>query len=129
MASFEYSFRSYYRKECGLSGRCKDQKALAPLKTCAKDISGHLNGCKNTTSEGVDAEWKLCLLRVAFVEEGDSFTICPSHRDKLGLGWRPTKACKYPMHDRKQKPTKGVTRHMSQAIYSKYNILCETGQG
>ena len=130
MASFECSFRTYSKKECGLSGRYKDQKALAPLKTCAKDISGHLNGCYKTTSEGVDVEWKLCLLRVGlFVEEGDSFTICPRHRDEFGLGWRPSKACKYPIHDSKQKPTRGVTRRMSQEIYSKYNILCETGQG
>ena len=54
MASFECLFRTYSRKECGLSGRYKDQKALAPLKTREKDISGHLNGCYKTTSEGVD---------------------------------------------------------------------------
>ena len=42
---------------------------------------------------------KLCLLRVGlFGEEGDSFAIYPYQRDEFGLGWRPSKACKYPSY-------------------------------
>ena len=88
MAPFKCSFRSYSKKECGLSGPYKDQEALILLKTCTKDISGHLNGCYKTTSKGVEVEWKLCLLRVGlFGEEGDYFTIYPHQRRKnSGLG-------------------------------------------
>ena len=98
-APFKRSFRSYSKKECGLSGPYKDQEVLISLKTCTKDISGHLNGCYKTTSEGVKVEWKLCLLRVGlFGEVGDSFAIHPHQRDEFGLGWRPSKACKYPSY-------------------------------
>ena len=90
-APFKCSFRSYSKKECGLSGPYKDQEVLISLKTCTKDISGHLNGCYKTTSEGVKVEWELCL-------PGDSFAIYPHQRDEFGLGWRPSKACKYPIY-------------------------------
>ena len=44
-----------------------------------------------------------------FDETGDSLTICPLHRDEFGLGWRPSKAYKHPLHGSKQKPVRGVT--------------------
>ena len=36
LAPFKCSFRSYSRKECGLSGPYKDQEDLILLKTCTK---------------------------------------------------------------------------------------------
>lgn len=129
-ASFKCSFRCFSNKECDISKRYKHNTVLVPLKSCTKDVSAHLNGCYKTPSSEVEVEWKLCLFRVGlFDEEGDSFTICPLHRDEYGLGWRPSKVCKYPMHDNKQKPQRGVTKRMSQEIYGRYNILCEIGQG
>ena len=99
LAPLKCSFRSYSWKECSLTGPYKDQEALIPLKTCTKDISRHLNGCCKTTSKGVKVEWKLCLLRVGLLgEEGDSFAIYPHQRDEFGLGWRLSKACKYPSY-------------------------------
>jgi len=126
----ECSFKVYASKECGAPRRYTGQIAIVPLKTCTKDVSSHLKGCYKTTSEGVDFEWKLCLYRVGlFHDDGDYLTICPLHRDELGLAWRPSKACRYPLHDSKQKPTRGVTKRMSEEIYQKWNILCEIGQG
>ena len=130
MASFECSFRVHSKKACGVSGRYKDQTALLPLKTCSKDVLHHLKGCYKTTPAGVEVEWKLCLYRAGlFDEAGESLTICPLHRDEFGLGWRPSKVCKYPLHDSKQKPIRGVTLRMSLEIHRKYKILCEIGQG
>ena len=51
----------------------------------------------------------------------------PAKEMNSGLSGDRAKRAEYPMHDSKQKPTRGVTRRMSQEIYSKYNILCETG--
>ena len=86
IGSVKCSFRSYSKKECGLSGPYKDQEALIPLKTCTKDIAGHPNGCYKTTSKGVEVEWKLCFLRVGlFGEEGDSFAITPTKEMNSGL--------------------------------------------
>lgn len=130
MTSFECSFRGHSKKECGVSARYKHQTALLPLKTCKKGVFDHLNGCYKTTSAGVEVEWQLCLYRAGlFDEAGDFLTICPLHRDEFGLGWRPSKVCKYPLHDSKQKPVRGVTLRMSKEILSKYKILCEIGQG
>ena len=130
MASFQCSFREYSTKKCDVSTRCKNQTEIIPLKNCTKDVSAHLRGSYKTSAAGVEVEWKLCLFRVGlFDEEGDSFTICPLHRDEFGLGWRPSKVCKHPMHDSKQKPQRGVTKLMSEEILRKYNILCEIGQG
>lgn len=64
-----------------------------------------------------------------FDESADLLTICPLHRHEFGLGWRPSRVCKFPLHDCKQKPTRPVTRRMSQEIFDKWNILCEIGQG
>ena len=130
MISFEWSFRGHLKKESGVSVRYKHQTALLPLKTCSKDVYDHLNGCYKTTSAGVEVEWQLCLYRAGLFDEvGDSLTICPLHRDEFGLGWRPSKVCKHPLHDSKQKPVRGVTLRMSQEIQRKYKILCEIGQG
>ena len=130
MASFNCSFKGYSKKDCGVSARYKEHTTLVPLNTCTKDVSGHLSGCYKTTAQDIDGEWKLCLLRVGlFHENGDSLTICPLHRDEFGFGWRPSKACKYPLHDSKQKPVRGVTKRMSEEIFNKWNILCQIGQG
>ena len=130
MTSFECSFRVHSKKQCGVSARYKHQTALLPLKTCSKDVYDHLNGCYKTTSAGVEVEWQLCLYRAGlFDEAGDSLTICPLHRDEFGLGWRPSKVCKHPLHDSRQKPVRGVTLRMSQEIQRKYKILCEIGEG
>ena len=119
-----------FSKECGVSRRYSVQTAIVPLKTCTKDVLLHLRGCYKTTAKGVDSEWRLCLYRAGlFQEDGDCLTICPLHRDEFGLGWRPSKACKYPLHDSKQKPTRGITKRLSEEIYQKWNVLCQIGQG
>ena len=100
----ECSFKCYSSKECGVSRRYSAQTAIVPLKTCTKDVLPHLRGCYKTTAKGVDFEWRLCLYRAGlFQEDGDCLTICPLHRDEFGLGWRPSKACKYPLHDMQTK--------------------------
>ena len=45
-------------------------------------------------------EWKLCLLRVGLFGEEGVFLLLfyPHQRDEFGLGWRPSKACKYPSY-------------------------------
>lgn len=126
----ECSFKCYSSKECGVSRRYSAQTAIVPLKTCTKDVLPHLRGCYKTTAKGVDFEWRLCLYRAGlFQEDGDCLTICPLHRDEFGLGWRPSKACKYPLHDSKQKPTRGITKRLSEEIYQKWNVLCQIRQG
>ncbi|RMX36786.1 hypothetical protein pdam_00009007 [Pocillopora damicornis] len=62
----------------------------------------HLYGCFKASREGVEEDGKFCLARVGlFDERGEDLTICPEHRNEFGLGWRPSKVCKYPEHQSK----------------------------
>lgn len=73
-----------------------------------------------TRTKRVDFEWRFCLYRARlFQEDGDSLIFCPLHGDEFGLGWRSSKACKYSLHDRKQKPTRGVTKRLSEEVCQK----------
>ena len=72
-------------------------------------------------------DWPKCA--PTFQEDEDCLTICPLHRDEFGLGWRPSKARKYPLHDSKQKRTSGINKRLSEEIYQKWNVLCQIGQG
>ena len=129
MASLRCSFGSYSKKDCALSCRYKKQTTLLPIHACNKDVKSHLRGCFSTRVDDI-VEWQLCLLRIGLFEEsGDSFTICPQHRDEFGLGWRPSKICKHPLHDCNQKPVRGVTRDVSLEIYKTWDVLLEIGQG
>ena len=129
MASLKCSFGSYSKKDCGISCRYKEHTLLLPLHACKKDVKSYLKSCYSTRVDDI-VEWQLCLLRIGLFEEsGDSFTICPQHRDEFGLGWRPSKMCKHPLHDCNQKPVRGVTRDMSLEIYKTWGVLVQIGQG
>lgn len=113
-----------------MSSRYKSIQSIISLKQCATCTSNHLNGCYKTSTEGVEDEGKLCLARVGLFEEcEDQYTICPEHRSEFGLGRRPSKLCKYPGHDCRQKPLRGISKLMSQKIYLHFGVLCATGQG
>ena len=124
------SFRQFSKKDCQLSSRYRSIKSILSLKKCSNSTKEHLNGCFKTSYEGVEDEGKLCLARVGlFDESGEDYTICPEHRAEFGIGWRPSKVCKYPEHDCKQKPFRGISKSMSKIIYLHFGMLCVTGQG
>ena len=128
MASLRCSFGSYSKKDCIISSLQEADNAFA--HTCLQqDVKSHLRGCFSTRVDDI-VEWQLCLLCIGLFEEsGDSFTICPRHRDEFGLGWRPSKICKHPLHDCNQKPVRGVTRDVSLEIYKTWDVLLEIGEG
>ena len=124
------SFQQYSKKECSLSAPNKSAGSIFITKNCFSSTKEHLHGCFKTSRYGVEEDGNLCLARVGLFEEcGEDLTICPEHRNKFGLGWRPSKVCKYPEHQRKQKPYRGISREMSRKIYLHFAVLCETGQG
>ena len=97
------SFQQYSKKECNLSARNKSARSIFIVKNCSSSTREHLYGCLKTSREGVEEDGKLCLARVGLFDECGDFTICPAHRNEFGLGWRPSKVCKYPEHQNKQK--------------------------
>ena len=124
------SFQQYSKKECNLSARNKSARSIPIVKNCSSSTKEHLYGCFKTSRERVEEDGKLCLPRVGLLDEcGEDLTICLEHRNELGLGWRPSKVCKYPGHQSKQKPYRGISMEMSRKIYLHFGVLCETGQG
>ena len=72
------------------------------VKNCSSSTKEHMYGCFKAFREGVEEDGKYCLARVGlFDERGEDLTICPEHRNEFGLGWRPSKVCKYPEHQSK----------------------------
>lgn len=96
------SFSKYSPISCGNSKHYRfDQEYVSP-RTCSRDISSHLRRLETSREINIKSECHLILLRAGlFEEEGDSFTICPQHRDVLGTLWnssRPAKKCCHPLH-------------------------------
>ena len=58
-------------------------------------------------------------------------TVCPKHRDSLGLSWRPSRLCKYPMHPEGRKLTcdRGVSKKTSVDVMRRWNTLLPIGSG
>ncbi|CAG2218847.1 unnamed protein product [Mytilus edulis] len=56
-------------------------------------------------------------------------TVCPYHRYSLGINWKASKKCTFPLHVGKQQPQKGVTPLMSKTILNKFGCLQPVGSG
>lgn len=112
------SFQQYSKKECNLSARNKSVRSIFITKNCSSSTREHLYGCLKNSREGVEEDGKLCLARVGLFDEcGEDLAICLTHRNEFGLGWRPSKVCKYPEHQSKQKPYRGISRVKTRKIY------------
>ena len=100
---------------CGLSARNPLFKEYFPILYCKRDVTVHLKRL-NVSSSSLSSESKLILLRSGrFDEQGDGMTVCPKHRDVLGLSWRPSRFCTHPLHGfRIGKCDTGVSKKMSQ---------------
>lgn len=84
------SFKSIFGEECGTNSRDRNFKPVVPFKSCLKEITNHK---KYLGFSGVETEVQLILARCGLFETPsnlDELTICPSHRSKLGIGWRRT---------------------------------------
>ena len=123
------SFQQHSKEECNLSARNMSASSNL-IVNCSSSTKEHLYGCFKASLEGVEEDGKLCLACVGLFDEcGEDLTICPEQRNEFGLGGRPSKVCKYPEHQSKQKPYRGITSEMSRKIYLHFGVLCETGQG
>ena len=116
--------------DCGLSARYPHFKEYIPILSCERDIQVHLQRL-NVSSSSVSSESELILLRAGyFEEEGEGMTVCPKHRDILGLSWRPSRFCAHPLHpSTKGKCDRGVSKKMCLEIMNRWNKLVPVGSG
>ena len=75
-------------RKCGLDPRSKNQSCqVIPLVSCNKNITCHKKCLK---FNGCDTEIELILAKSACFKTPvniQEMTICPLHRERLGIGW------------------------------------------
>ena len=123
--------------ECGPDPRSKNQSCqVVPLVSCNKNITCHKKLLKFS---GCDTEIELILARSACFRTPvniQEMTICPLHRERLGIGWRRSiRQCSVPVelsgHDgtAKQKPERGCTLFQSKLILQTTEKFVPVGSG
>ncbi len=113
---------------CGLSARYPTIKEYVALNSCNRDVSVHLRNLNMFRSNKM-SESHLILLRIGiFSDEISDMTVCPKHRDCLGLSWRPSRICAHPQHGQnKGRCDRGVSREMSLEIKETWDVLVPIG--
>lgn len=128
-AQFSCSFYTLCNSSCGLSSKSPKLRTCVPLLSCSRNISSHLKSI-NVSTSCVSTESELILSRCPVSETLELYSICPRHRDELGLYWRPVKRCKHPLHGTSaRKPDRAINLKVSQEIFSRWNIHLPIGTG
>ena len=137
MSDVHCSFRPLVGGFCTFARRDKAKSTeIVPLLTCEKDISSHIS---SLAFADVENEVDLLLARSAIFTRPKNigeFTICPSHRSNLGVGWyRGSTKCRVPeviaRHWSKQKPKaeRGIGKHFSRVILQETGAFIAVGSG
>ncbi|CAB4012091.1 Transposon Tf2-6 poly [Paramuricea clavata] len=124
------SVRQRLETDCGLCSRYPSMKECLPILACKRDIQVHLRRL-NLCRQAVASEGDLILLRSGiFGSNGEGLTVCPRHRENLGLSWLPKRGCAHPLHgSSKAKPERGVTKKMSMEINDIWERFVSVGSG
>jgi len=131
MSQLSCSFACHCDSNCDISSRrCQGGNELLPLSSCARDRSSHLRQI-SVAHTRVSSEKELILARVGLFDEASlDFTICPRHRDQLGVKFRASIKCQHPLHgNRKGKRERGINLRISKEIKRKWNVVVPVGAG
>lgn len=104
---------------------------VVPLLACTKPIATHLSNY-HIDPKTVESEGKLLQLRGGlYFDDIDSLTICPNHRQKLGLGWTCGKFCSlsYCCGKNKSMPKGTISRDQALYLFFKENRFVGVGAG
>ncbi|XP_061170696.1 uncharacterized protein LOC133180138 [Saccostrea echinata] len=106
---------------------------LIRLKDCKRGIVSHLlkNGIRSGVKGEADvfSEADLTCKRVGLFTIEEAFTVCPYHRDFLGVHWRPKTSCQYPDHQGNAKPYRSFNSLMSKRMVSEFGTFVPIGSG
>lgn len=134
------SFKSLVGGSCGFDPKDRKRDAtIIPLLACKKEISDHKTAF---VFSGPENEVDLILSRAAIFicpDNVDTWTICPFHRSKLGLGWTRgcNTRCRIPVEISKHQKTKGkwpryergIGTADSALILKKTGVFLQVGSG
>lgn len=126
------SFKSLVGGKCGFDPRDRKRATvIIPLLACKKAILDHKSAFAFSIPE---TEVDLILSRAAIFncpDNVDTWTICPHHRSKLGLGWTRggNTRCRVPVEISKHEKAKGKWPRYERGIgkADSYLILQKTG--
>ena len=131
MAQLSCSFEPYCRTKCDFSSCWPGRQRLIPLASCMDSIKEHLRDV-NVSHRCVSSEKELILARVGLFggSEGHYSTVCPKHRARLGVRFRPSTKCQHPLHgNRRGKVERGVNLKMAREVKAKWNTVVSVGAG
>ena len=119
-----------HETDCGLCSRYPSMKECIPIAACKRDIQVHLQHL-HLSKRAVASEGDLILLRSGiFHGNGEGLTVCPRHREILGLSWRPKRQCAHPLHGSSTaKPDRGVSKEVSMQINDIWKTFVSVGSG
>ena len=121
---------------CNFSSKNPKDHEICKLSQCTRPISSHLKrvglktGIRGDFSADVQNEGILISARVGIFSYDDQMSVCPFHRDSLGLNWYQPAWCVYPqqLHSGAGKPVKTVTLEMSRTMLYDGHLL-QVGSG
>ena len=125
----------FCRGECGLSKIYPLETEKVKLFDCKKPITSHLKriglkcGTRKDFAADILSEGHLICLRMGNFIFNGNLTVCPSHREKLGIHWRQPLTCQYPLHSGKMKPFSPVNTEMSETLLYDQGVLIPVGAG
>ena len=123
------TFKQFSNIPCGLSKYTSSTVCIG-IDACCRDITRHLKNV-NISTKCVSSEKELILARCGlFDEDSQGFTVCPAHRDVLGVFWKQTKKCEHPLHgNSKRKADRGINLQVSKEIMERWNVFICIGTG
>ena len=117
-------------KECNLSARYKSARSIYIVKNCSSSTKEHLYGCFKTSRKESRKTVSYVWPELDYSTSAEKISrFVPSTGTNLAWDGGQRKVCKYPAHQSKRKPYRGISREMSRKIYLHFGVLCETGQG
>lgn len=117
------------KTDCNVSSRYRNDCEVRRLSDCNRPIFNHLRQF-SINSADITSEGQLIAFRCGlFDTDLSSFTVCPFHRDSLGLAWQQRVKCQYPFHKGKAKPYRSFSLRMSRLVFSSLSTLVPVGSG
>ena len=105
-----------------------------PLSSCGRCIGEYV---RSVGISDISSEVELILARAStfsFASKISTWTVCPAHRSRLGIGWRRgANRCRVPAglakHTNKRKADRGIGKKESTEILRYTGVFVQAGSG
>lgn len=129
------SISVFVKSECNFSSKNPKDLTLEKLNNCNRPIHAHLSrfglrsGVRDDFEADVETEGQLISVRAGIFNYDNKLSVCPFHRDNLGLNWYRPASCMYPSHIGKMKPFRSCNLFISKTLLYEQGHLIPIGSG